>query len=105
MKNESHHNNSGRSSCRTYGRRYFKQILPLLNVKKDYKNQIEKELRWFIDTSYHNVPNFIDINKNKIKSFPYYKYLYIGDGNIVTDQEPVSGERIPEGGTIILYLG
>ena len=25
----------------------FEQILPLLNVKKDYKNQIEKELRWF----------------------------------------------------------
>ena len=27
----------------------FEQILPLLKVKKDYKNQIEKELRWFID--------------------------------------------------------
>ena len=83
----------------------FEQILPLLNVKKDYKNQIEKELRWFIDTPYHTVPNFININKSKIKPSPYYKYLYIGDGNIVIDQEPAYGERIPEGGTIILYLG
>ena len=82
----------------------FEQILPLLNVKKDYKNQIEKELRWFIDTPYHNVPNFININKSKIKPSPYYKYLYIGNGNIVIDQEPSVGERIPEGGTIILYL-
>jgi stage V sporulation protein D (sporulation-specific penicillin-binding protein) len=83
----------------------FEQILPLLNVKKDYKNQIEKELRWFIDTPYYNVPNFININKSKIKPSPYYKYLYIGNGNTVIDQEPASGERIPEGGTIILYLG
>lgn len=82
----------------------FEQILPLLNVKKDYKNQIEKELRWFIDTPYHNVPNFINLNKNKIKPSPYYKYLYIGNGNTVIDQEPAFGERIPEGGTIILYL-
>ena len=66
---------------------------------------MDKELRWFIDTPYYNVPNCINLNKSKIKPFTYYKYLYIGDGNIVTDQEPVSGERIPEGGTIILYLG
>ena len=83
----------------------FEQILPLLNVKKDYKNQIDKELRWFIDTPYYNVPNFININKSKIKPSPYYKYLYIGNGNTVIDQEPSYGERIPEGGTIILYLG
>ena len=83
----------------------FEQILPVLNVKKDYKNQIEKELRWFIDTPYHNVPNFINISKSKIKPSPYYKYLYIGNGNTVIDQEPAYGERIPEGGTIILYLG
>ena len=83
----------------------FEQILPILNVEKDYKNQIDKELRWFIDTPYHVVPNFINMNKSKIKTSPYYKYLYIGDGNTVIDQEPSSGERILEGGTIILYLG
>ena len=82
----------------------FEQILPILGVKKDYKNQIEKELRWFIDTPYYNVPNFINLDKSKIQTSPYYNYLYIGDGNIVIDQEPAYGERIPEGGTIILYL-
>ena len=46
----------------------FEQILPILGVKKDYKNQIEKELRWFIDTPYHNVPNFINLTKNKINN-------------------------------------
>ena len=44
------------------------------------------------------------MNKSKIKTSPNYKYLYIGDGNTVIDQEPSSGERILEGGTIILYL-
>lgn len=43
--------------------------------------------------------------KSKIKPSLYYKYLYIGNGKIVIDQEPAFGERIPEGGTIILYLG
>jgi hypothetical protein len=83
----------------------FEQILPILDVKKDYKNQIEKELTWFIDTPYHTVHNFINLNKSKIKPSPYYKYLYIGNGNTVIDQEPSYGERIPEGGTIILYFG
>ena len=82
----------------------FEQTLPILGVKKDYKNQIEKELRWFIDIPYHTVPNFINLNKNKIKLSQYYKYLYIGNGNTIIDQEPASCERIPEGGTIILYL-
>ena len=48
------------------------QILPLLNVKKDYKNQIEKEFRWFIDTPYYTVPNFININKSKIKPSEFF---------------------------------
>ena len=62
--------------------------------KKDYKNQIEKELRWFIDTPYHIVPNFINLNKSKIKPSSYYKYLYIGNGNTVIDQElDVAGKK------------
>ena len=63
----------------------FEQILPLLGVKKDNKNQIEKEFRWYIDTPCHNVSNFINMNKSKIKSSPVYKYLYIEDGNTVID--------------------
>ena len=82
----------------------LEKILPILNIERQDETQIEKELRWFIDTPYHTVPNFINLNKSKIKPSPYYKYLYIGNGNIVIDQEPASGERIPEGGTIILYL-
>ena len=81
----------------------FVECLEELEKKRNTK-QIEKELRWYIDTPYHNVPNFINVNKSKIKTSPYYKYLYIGDGNTVIDQEPSYGERIPEGGTIILYL-
>ena len=83
----------------------FEQILPLLNVKKDYKNQLEKELRWYIDTPYHNVPNFMNMNKSKIKTSPYYKYLYIGNGNTVIIQEHASSECTPDGGIISLYCG
>ena len=42
----------------------FEQTLTILNVIKDYKNQIKKELRWFIDANYHNVSN---LSKSKKK--------------------------------------
>lgn len=82
----------------------FEQILPILNVKRDYQNQIEKELRWFIDTKYYIVNNYIGLTKKEIKQSPYYKYLFLGNGNTVIDQSPSPGEKIPEGGTIIMYL-
>ena len=57
-----------------------------------------------IDTPYHNVHNFINLNKSKIKPSLYYKYLYIGNGNKVIDQKLVYGERMGEVRTIILNL-
>ena len=45
----------------------FEQILSLLNVKKDYKNQIEKELRWYIDTPYHNIIPIVGLSFSPFK--------------------------------------
>ena len=88
----------------TNGRRKIRTNIALLNVIKDYKNQIEKELRWFIDTPYRTISNFINISKSKIKPSPYYKYLYIGNDRPVIDHEPSFGERILEGGTIYISI-
>ena len=83
----------------------FKQILPLMKVEQDFENQIDKEYRYYIDRFYYDVPNLIGKTKKALATPYNYKYLYVGNGNTVIDQEPKYGEKIPEGGTIILYLG
>ena len=83
----------------------FKQILPLMKVEQDFENQIDKEYRYYIDRFYYDVPNLIGKTKKALTTPYNYKYLFIGNGDKVIDQEPKSGEKIPEGGTIILYLG
>ena len=48
----------------------FEQTLTILNVIKDCKNLIEKDLRWFIDANYHNVSN---LSKSK-KTYTLEKF-------------------------------
>ena len=82
----------------------MKQILPLLDVKKDYENQIRFKMRNWLEPKYVTVPDFVGVEKKKIISSPYYNYLYIGSGTKVIDQIPQAGETVVEGGTIMLYL-
>lgn len=83
----------------------LKEVLPTLGVEKDTKNQIEKEYRYYIDNFYYSVPELVGSKKKDISSSPYYKYLFLGNGDTVIDQEPKAGEKIAEGGTIMVYLG
>ena len=72
----------------------FKQILPLMKVEQGFENQIDKEYRYYIDRFYYDVLNLIGKTK-KVLTTPYnYKYIFIENG-----------EKIPEDGTVILYLG
>ncbi|MGM9971244.1 MAG: penicillin-binding transpeptidase domain-containing protein, partial [Anaeroplasmataceae bacterium] len=81
------------------------QILPYLNIEKDYDNQINKVLRWGLDTKTYLVPNVIGKTKKEIINTPYYKYVYYGEGDKVIYQSPSEGEYINEGGSIMVYLG
>ena len=78
------------------------EILPLLNVKKDYSG-IEKENTW-MDVKTYKVPNFIGLEKSKVKS-THFKFVFNGEGNKVIDQLPKVGEKIEEGKTIWIMLG
>ena len=83
----------------------LEQSLNYLGVERDYKNQIEKNLRWFLDTPTYKVPNYIGKNKKEIKQNQFYKYMFYGEGNTVIYQSPEAGEKIKEGDTIMFYLG
>lgn len=83
----------------------MEQSLNYLGVERDYENQIEKNLRWFLDTPTYKVPNYLGLNKSEIKASQYFKYAYYGEGTTVIYQSPSEGEKIKEGDTIMLYMG
>ncbi len=83
----------------------IEQSLNYLGVERDYENQIEKNLRWFLDTPTYKVDNYIGKTKKEIKGSSFYNYVFYGDGNQVIYQSPDAGEKIKEGDSILLYLG
>ena len=83
----------------------MEQSLTYLGTNRDYENQIEKNLRWFLDTPTYKVDNYIGKTKKEIKNTQFYNYVFYGDGDTVIYQSPDQGERIKEGDTIMLYMG
>ena len=83
----------------------LEQSINYLNISRDYENQIEKNLRWFLDTPTYKVDNYIGKTKKEIKQNQFYKYIFYGEGNNVIYQSPNQGEKIKEGDTIMLYMG
>ncbi len=83
----------------------MEQALNYLGVERDYENQIEKNLRWFLDTPTYKVENYLGKTKKEIKNSSFYNYIFYGEGDTVIYQSPDAGEKIKEGDTILLYLG
>ncbi|HEY8365422.1 MAG TPA: stage V sporulation protein D [Haloplasmataceae bacterium] len=81
----------------------LQEALPILGIPKQ-ENQIEKELRWGLDTKYYVVPNLIGKKVTELPHPIYYRYQFYGEGNIVKYQSPGPYDKIREGGTILLYL-
>ena len=83
----------------------LEQSLSSLKIKRDYENQIEKNLRWYLDTPTYKVDNYIGMSRKSIKNSQFYNFIFYGDGDKVIFQSPNEGEKIKEGDSIMLYLG
>ncbi len=83
----------------------LEQTLSYLKVERDYENQIEKNLRWFLDTPTYKVDNYIGKTRKEIKNTSFYNFVFYGEGDKVIYQSPDAGEKIKEGDTIMLYMG
>ncbi|QVK17064.1 stage V sporulation protein D [Mycoplasmatota bacterium] len=81
----------------------LQEALPILGIPKQ-PDQIEKELRWGWDKKYYTVPNLIGMKRSEIPPIYYYNYEFWGDGDIVQFQSPSPGEKVAEGGTVLIYL-
>ncbi len=80
----------------------LQEALPLLGIEKQ-SNQIDREVRFWIDTPFYDVLNYIGMKRNDVKRSPYFGVDIIGEGDTVIAQIPIADERILEGGTIVLY--
>ncbi|XMB68098.1 penicillin-binding transpeptidase domain-containing protein [Mycoplasmatota bacterium zrk1] len=80
----------------------LQEALPLLGIEKQ-DNQIDREVRFWIDTPFYDVKNYIGMSKQDVSRSPFYNVEIKGDGEEIVAQIPIQGERILEGGTIVLY--
>ena len=61
------------------------------------------DARWYIDKKVYLVDYYVGLN---VSTFPYttkYNFIIEGSGNTVMSQVPAFGERLIEGGSVILY--
>lgn len=80
----------------------LRDVLPYLGVQKR-NGGIDRTYTW-MDTKTYKVENYVGLEKNKVKS-QYFKFEFIGEGNIVIDQLPRYGEKVEEGSKIVIMLG
>ena len=79
------------------------EAFTIFNIPKR-TNGIELNVRYYIDKQIYEVDNFIGINPSKIKSYNYpYQFKVEGNGPTVIYQIPEAGEKLIEGGYVILY--
>ena len=79
------------------------EALPYLGVERR-NEQIEKEYIW-LDVRYIEVPDYMGMEKSEINQYTTYTIEFLGEGTIVTGQQPAPGSKIAENGIIRLYLG
>ncbi len=66
---------------------------------------IPLDARWYIDKRIYTVDDYVGY---KVKNLPYtdkYTFIIEGNGDTVISQVPSFGERLIEGGNVIIYTG
>lgn len=82
----------------------FDNILPYIGVEENYT---EAEIKTY-NIGTIEMPNFIGLNvkdaKKLIKLEDYGEIYYLGEGETVTEQFPLAGEKINRNSDLILYM-
>ena len=61
------------------------------------------DARYYIDKKIYIVDDYVGINIKKLPYTSKYDFIIEGSGNTVITQVPAAGERLIEGGSVILY--
>jgi len=84
-------------------RNILAEALPYLGVQPR-GGQIEREYLWG-NVRYVEVPNYLGMKKSEINQYTTNQLEFVGNGTVVTRQQPAAGAMIAENGRIRLYLG
>lgn len=98
------------TNCIQYGgttvgpiiKRIMNDIFTYKEIEKDYDG-ISKDYTW-MDTKTYPVDNYLGMERKQLKS-PYFSFYFHGEGDYVIDQIPKVGERVKEGGVVMIQLG
>ena len=85
--------------CSSLAKKYG--VLLVLQPKMPMDSELDFEYTW-MDTKTYKVENYINMSIKNIKS-NNYKFVVIGDGDVVISQLPKSGEYIKEGSEVVLF--
>ncbi len=66
---------------------------------------IKEDVRYYIDKNVYIVDDYIGFNVKKLPFTNKYNFIIEGSGDTVISQVPSPGERLIEGGSVIIYTG
>lgn len=90
--------------CAPIVKEALQESFQILNILPS-NDGIALDARWYIDKKVYMVDDYIGL---KVKNLPYtekYNYIIEGNGSTVISQVPLPGERLIEGGSVIIYTG
>ena len=74
----------------------------ILNIEPS-SGGIKEDVRYYIDKNVYIVDDYVGMDIRKIRPTNKYNFIIEGTGKKIIEQLPSPGERLIEGGSVILY--
>ncbi len=90
--------------CAPIVKEALQESFQVLNIEPS-SDGISLDARWYIDKRIYTVDDYVGY---KVKNLPYtdkYTFIIEGNGDTVISQVPSFGERLIEGGSVVIYTG
>lgn len=90
--------------CAPIVKEALQESFQVLNIDPS-NDGIPLDARWYIDKRIYTVDDYVGY---KVKNLPYtdkYTFIIEGNGDTVISQVPSFGERLIEGGSVVIYTG
>ena len=88
--------------CAPIVKEALQESFQILDIKSS-NGGIPIDARWYIDKKVFLVDDYIGLNISKLPYTNKYNFIIEGSGSIVVSQVPAFGEKLIEGGCVILY--
>ena len=90
--------------CAPIVKEALQESFQILNIKPS-NDGIPLDARWYIDKRIYIVDDYIGLKISKLPYTDKYNFIIEGTGDRIISQVPSPGERLIEGGSVIIYTG